>query len=93
MNKTKISEPIMSHNTKKTSNTPDILAPAGDRQSLFAALKGGADAVYLGIHNFNARWGATNFELSELEDAIDLTHSYGKKIFLALNIPIIGISE
>lgn len=78
----------MSHTTKETSNTPDILAPAGDRKSLLAALKGGADAVYLGIHNFNARWGATNFELSELEDAIDLTHSYGKMVFLALNIPI-----
>ncbi|MGP8331592.1 MAG: DUF3656 domain-containing U32 family peptidase [Methanosarcinaceae archaeon] len=78
----------MSYTTKKTSNTPNILAPAGDRKSLLAALKGDADAVYLGIHNFNARWGATNFELNELEDAIDLTHSYGKKVFLALNIPI-----
>ena len=75
----------MSHPTK---NTPEILAPAGDRESLLAALKGGADAVYLGIRDFNARWGATNFELDELEDAIDLAHSHDTKVFLALNIPI-----
>lgn len=75
----------MSHTTNPT---PEILAPAGDRESLLAALKGGADAVYLGIRDFNARWGATNFELDELEDAIDLAHSHNTKVFLALNIPI-----
>jgi putative protease len=72
----------------QTKTTPEILAPAGDRESLLAALKGGADAVYLGIRDFNARWGATNFELDELEDAIDLAHSHNTKVFLALNIPI-----
>ncbi|MCL7411950.1 MAG: U32 family peptidase [Methanosarcinaceae archaeon] len=71
-----------------TTPTPEILAPAGDHESLLAALKGGADAVYLGIRDFNARWGATNFELEELEDAIDLAHSHDTKVFLALNIPI-----
>ncbi len=71
-----------------TKTSPEILAPAGDRESLLAALKGGADAVYLGIRDFNARWGATNFELDELEDAIDLAHSHDTKVFLALNIPI-----
>ncbi len=71
-----------------TKTTLEILAPAGDRESLLAALKGGADAVYLGIRDFNARWGATNFELDELEDAIDLAHSHDTKVFLALNIPI-----
>lgn len=75
----------MSHTTNPT---PEILAPVGDRESLLAALKGGADAVYLGIRDFNARWGATNFELDELEDAIDLAHSHDTKVFLALNIPI-----
>ncbi|MDO9567468.1 MAG: DUF3656 domain-containing protein [Candidatus Desulfaltia sp.] len=71
-----------------TPTSPEILAPAGDRESLLAALKGGADAVYLGIRDFNARWGATNFELDELEDAIDLAHSHDTKVFLALNIPV-----
>ena len=71
-----------------TKTSPEILAPAGDRESLLAALKGGADAIYLGIRDFNARWGATNFELDELEDAIDLAHSHDTKVFLALNIPI-----
>ena len=78
----------MSQITKNTPVSPEILAPAGDRESLLAALKGGADAVYLGIRDFNARWGATNFELDELEDAIDLAHSHDTKVFLALNIPI-----
>ncbi|HJH31385.1 MAG TPA: U32 family peptidase [Methanosarcinaceae archaeon] len=80
----------MSQTTKTplTSITPEILAPAGDRESLLAALKGGADAVYLGIRDFNARWGATNFELDELENAIDLAHSHDTKVFLALNIPV-----
>ncbi|HJH29265.1 MAG TPA: U32 family peptidase [Methanosarcinaceae archaeon] len=74
--------------SQNTPTSPEILAPAGDRESLLAALKGGADAVYLGIRDFNARWGATNFELDELEDAIDLAHSHDTKVFLALNIPI-----
>ncbi len=77
----------MTSNIEHTTS-PEILAPAGDRESLLAALKGGADAIYLGIRDFNARWGATNFELDELEDAIDLAHSHDTKVFLALNIPI-----
>ena len=68
--------------------TPEILAPAGDLDALTGAIKGGADAVYLGITDFNARWGATNFALNELENAIDLAHSHDIKVYLALNIPI-----
>ncbi len=68
--------------------TPEVLAPAGDIDALTGAIKGGADAVYLGITDFNARWGATNFALDELEDAIDLAHSHDIKVYLALNIPI-----
>lgn len=68
--------------------TPEILAPAGDLDALTGAIKGGADAVYLGITDFNARWGATNFALDELESAIDLAHSHDIKVYLALNIPI-----
>ncbi len=67
---------------------PEILAPAGDMESLKAALKGGADAVYLGVKQLNARQGATNFDTDELEEAIDLAHIHGVKVFLALNIPL-----
>jgi len=67
---------------------PEILAPAGDMNALIGALKGKADAVYLGVGNFNARQGANNFSLDELEKAIDLAHLRNVKVFLALNIPI-----
>ncbi len=67
---------------------PEILAPAGDMQALLGALKGEADAVYLGVSDFNARQGAENFSLEELEKAIDLAHSLDVRVFLALNIPV-----
>ncbi|MBN2110667.1 MAG: U32 family peptidase [Methanosarcinaceae archaeon] len=67
---------------------PEILAPAGDMEALWGALKGGADAVYLGVADFNARQGAANFSLEELEQAIDLAHSRNVRVFLALNIPV-----
>ena len=67
---------------------PEILAPAGDQEALFAAIKGGADAVYLGVGEFNARQGAKNFALSELDTAVDIAHSHGVSVYLALNIPI-----
>ena len=69
-------------------NPPEILAPAGDQEALLAAIKGGADAVYLGVGEFNARQGAKNFTLNELDAAVDLAHSHGVYVYLALNIPI-----
>jgi len=71
-----------------TCNPPEILAPVGDHEALLGAIKGGADAVYLGVGEFNARQGAKNFTLEELEAAIDLAHSHGVFVYLALNIPI-----
>ncbi len=71
-----------------TCKPPEILAPVGDQEALVAAIKGGADAVYLGVGEFNARQGAKNFILDELEAAIDLAHSHGVSVYLALNIPI-----
>ncbi|WP_406661762.1 DUF3656 domain-containing protein [Methanolobus sp. ZRKC3] len=75
-------------NKNHTCQPPEILAPAGDMDSLLGALKGKADAVYLGVGDLNARQGAKNFTLDELEDAIDLAHLRNVKVFLALNIPI-----
>jgi len=69
-------------------NMPEILAPAGDFDALTGAIKGGADAVYLGVKDFNARWGADNFTINELESAIDLAHSHGVHVYLAFNIPV-----
>lgn len=79
-----MSKPVIEENCRQ----PEILAPAGDMEALKAALKGGADAVYLGVGEFNARQGATNFTMENLEEGIDLAHSHHVKVFLALNIPI-----
>jgi U32 family peptidase len=40
---------------------PELLLPAGNTESFFAALQAGADAVYLGLSQFNARARASNF--------------------------------
>ncbi|TGC09139.1 DUF3656 domain-containing U32 family peptidase [Methanolobus halotolerans] len=77
-----------SENNHDICHPPEILAPAGDMEALEGAIKGGADAVYLGVADFNARQGAKNFDLDELEMAIDLAHSRDVRVFLALNIPV-----
>ena len=64
---------------------PELLAPAGDPEKLEAALRFGADAVYLGGRNFGLRAAAGNFDQTALAGAIALTHSYGKQLYLTLN--------
>lgn len=71
-----------------TCTPPEILAPVGDEEALLAAIRGGADAVYLGVGEFNARQGAKNFTLDNLDVAVKLAHSHGVLVYLALNIPI-----
>ena len=66
----------------------EILAPAGSMDSLTAALRCGADAVYIGGKCFSARSNATNFDLSEIESAVKLCHLYGAKLYLAVNTVI-----
>ena len=69
-------------------NPPEILVPVGGQKALLAAIKGRADAIYLGVGEFNARQGINNFTLGELEEAVDLSHSHDVSVYLALNIPI-----
>ncbi len=66
----------------------EILAPAGNMEMLFAAVRSGADAIYLGAEEFSARRNAQNFSLSELQEAIKYCHIRGVKVYLALNITI-----
>jgi putative protease len=68
---------------------PELLAPAGDRDALLAALSAGADAVYLGTEDLNARRNATNFSLGELAEACDLAHVAGRRIYLTLNTAVL----
>ena len=51
---------------KRRSELPELLAPAGDFTALIAAVKGGADAVYIGGKSFSARAFAKNFEIDEI---------------------------
>ena len=64
---------------------PEILAPAGSMETLIAALRCGADAVYIGAKAYSARSSAVNFDLPELKQACELCHLYGAKLHLAVN--------
>jgi putative protease len=65
--------------------TPEVLAPAGDRASLEAAVKAGADAVYFGLKSWSARARATNFGDDELEETLAFLHRHGRKGYVAIN--------
>ncbi|MDQ3231095.1 MAG: U32 family peptidase, partial [Pseudobdellovibrionaceae bacterium] len=67
---------------------PEILAPAGGRAQFFAALNAGADAVYLGMKEFNARGRAENFTLEDLRSLVPLARSRGMKVLVTINILI-----
>lgn len=71
--------------TKKMMNKSEILAPVGNGEALKAAVLSGADAVYFGVGNFNARRNADNFSLEELGDTIKYCHSRGVKVHITLN--------
>lgn len=63
-----------------------ILSPAGNFDSLKMAIFNGADEVYLGINNFNARNNIDGFNLNNLGDAVNFAHLYNVKVNLAINI-------
>ena len=63
----------------------ELLAPAGDRESLQAALIAGADAVYLGGARFNARAGAANFDERGLRWARRVTRRLGRRMYVTFN--------
>ncbi len=62
-----------------------IIAPAGDIERMKAAIKAGADEVYLGLKGIGARRFAINFTKNELKEAIDYAHLRGVKVLLTLN--------
>lgn len=75
--------PAARPNTQKIK--PELLAPAGDYSCFQAALKAGADAVYLGGAMYGARAYAGNFQTQEILRALDEAHFYGKRIYLTVN--------
>ncbi|MBC7335452.1 MAG: U32 family peptidase, partial [Clostridia bacterium] len=66
----------------------EILAPAGDWNALRAAVAAGADAVYFGLENLNARRRARNFTLEEARQAVEFLHGHGCRAYLTLNTDI-----
>ena len=57
---------------------PELLAPAGDRTCLIAAVENGADAVYFGLQRHNARIRAANFDGADLPEVMALLHRRGR---------------
>lgn len=66
----------------------EILAPAGGRLELEAAVAAGADAVYFGLKKLNARQGASNFSQEELAATVAFLHQHNVRAYLTLNIDL-----
>ena len=66
----------------------EILAPAGDYDTFIAVINSGADAVYLGLSDFNARMKADNFTSGNIENVVDYAHRYDVKVYVTVNIII-----
>jgi putative protease len=64
---------------------PELLAPVGSIESLYAAIEAGADAVYLSGKKYGARVYANNFNDEELIEAIKYAHIYGVKVYVTVN--------
>ena len=65
---------------------PELLCPAGSRESLEAALHFGADAVYGGMKRYGLRAFAGNFDTEGLRDAVRRTHEAGARFYVTMNI-------
>ncbi len=63
----------------------ELLSPAGSMESVTAAVQNGADAIYLGYGDFNARRNAKNFTKEEVAAAVSYCHLRGCKVHLTLN--------
>lgn len=63
----------------------EILAPCGGKESLTAAVRCGANAVYFGTKNFNARRNAGNFDFDDLEKAVSYCHARNVKVYITVN--------
>ena len=67
---------------------PELLIPAGNIEAFHAAIEGGADAIFLGLKQFNARGRAVNFSNAQLVTMLDVAGKKGVKIYVTLNTVI-----
>lgn len=77
----------------KDRQTPELLAPAGGMEQLQAAIRYGADAVYLATDRFGMRARAANFTLDELPAAVALAHAAGVQVHVACNVLMVGADD
>lgn len=66
-------------------NKCEILAPAGSMESVIAAVRSGADAVYIGAKVFSARASAENFSIDEIKSVCSYCRERNVKVYLTLN--------
>ena len=64
---------------------PELLLPVGNTEVFYAAIEGGADAIYLGLRHFNARNRAKNFTLKQLQSILAESKRTETKVYLTLN--------
>lgn len=69
----------------KSSQKIELLAPAGSPEAAIAAVRCGADAIYLGLPQLNARQNAQNFDADALQQTVQYCHLCGVKVYLTLN--------
>ncbi len=70
---------------RRKDKLPELLAPAGDFDCLVAAVRGGADAVYVGGKLYSARAYAKNFDLETLSRAVAYCHLHGVRLYVTIN--------
>ncbi|MBR1984602.1 MAG: U32 family peptidase, partial [Clostridia bacterium] len=63
----------------------EILSPVGDEKSFYAAINNGANAIYMGLKNFNARDKAENFNTENLRSFVKFAHLYSVKVYITVN--------
>lgn len=75
----------MSNQAQAQARPPELLAPAGGQEQLEAALRFGADAVYVGGQRFGLRAFAGNFDRPALERAVRTAHGLGRRLYVTVN--------
>ncbi|MBR5524415.1 MAG: U32 family peptidase [Clostridia bacterium] len=65
---------------------PEVLSPAGDEERLEAAIRYGADAIYVSGREYGMRAACANFDKDGLQRASALTHAAGKKLYVTCNV-------
>ena len=67
---------------------PELLLPVGNPESFYAAIKGGADAIFLGLKQFNARGRAKNFSNGQLHTIVKEAKKNNVLVYITLNTVI-----